>query len=146
MGPIEAFLVLASVLLASFAGRRVLRRRKRSASRALALQPGPEAPHLRRSSTGAYIARLRQGYGVPMAKDTPLLDPRAFEDDALQGLLAGRHLSRDVQRAYEDYLRLRSALGWLMDLEPDNEVAIAMVRGDTSRAEMRLVRLLRDPG
>jgi hypothetical protein len=119
-------------------------RRRLSASRAVALVPSHMPLHLRQLLKDAYIAVLRRSYGLPMAKDTRLIDPRATDEEALAAMLAGRRLSSDVQRAYEDYLRLKSALGWLMDLEPDNEVAIAMVRGDTSRAEVRLVRLLRD--
>lgn len=121
--------------------RERLRRSRRGPRFALEL---PVGGSLRLVAQPAYGQGAGSGYLVPMGKERHPMELALPPDSELQVLLGGRRLTSEMQRAYEDYLRLRSALGWLMDLEPDNEVAIAMVRGDTARAEMRLMRMLRE--
>ena len=91
----------------------------------------------------AYIRRLARGYPVDMAKETSILERGLVDAGHLEAMLVGRVLSREAQRAYEDYLRLRGALDWLLDLDPANELAISMVGSDVRRAEKGLLELLR---
>ena len=91
----------------------------------------------------AYILRLARSYPVAMAKETSILERGLVDAGHLEAMLVGRVLSREAQRAYEDYLRLRGALDWLLDLDPANELAISMVGSDVRRAEKGLLELLR---
>jgi len=62
---------------------------------------------------------------------------------AEEGILRAEELSLDgvenpspeLRRAWDDYRRLREAMEWLQALEPDNDVALAMVGRDLSRRE-----------
>jgi hypothetical protein len=69
-----------------------------------------------------------------MAKDTRTADwsvPRT-EELSLEGI---PHPSPELRRSWDDYRRMREAMEWLQELEPDNEVALAMMRHDLTRRE-----------
>ncbi len=70
-----------------------------------------------------------------MAKDTRIAEgwlPPLDEELSLAGV---DRPTPQLRRCWDDYRRMREAYEWLQELEPDNLVALAMMRRDLQARE-----------
>ena len=70
-----------------------------------------------------------------MAKDTRIADVYPVplgEELSLEGI---ERPTQELRRCWDDYRRMREACEWLQELEPDNLVALAMMRRDLHARE-----------